>query len=265
MKTRTVGTLAALLLFGAQLCHAGPSESPDQVPRAATLRMLPSGALETAGLAATAGEGREMRAPDTTDLLLSLALPGLGELRTGHTNRALVHFVAEAAIWTTFTVYRVQGGLRKDDYIEYAEVYAGVLDASGESDGYYRDLARFRRSDPGPMSYNELEVRATARALHPDDLDARNQYIEENEIRGARAWNWETDEHWMTYGAMRESSELSYQRSRFAVAAAVTNRIVSVLGLARARGPADSRINVGMTPSPGGEGYYTAITLSKSF
>jgi len=164
-------------------------------------------------------------------------------------------------------VFRVQGGLRKDDYIEYAEVYGGVLNARGQSDGYYRDLARFRRSDPGPMSYNELEVRSTARALFPDedDLAARKRYIDENEIRGARAWDWETEENWRTYGKVRESSELSFQRSRFAIAAAITNRIASVLGLARARGPGNSRLDVGVTPDPGGEGYYTTIRLTKKF
>jgi hypothetical protein len=214
------------------------------------------------------GAGEEagtVRGATPKDLLFSLALPGLGELRTGHRNRAIAHFAAEAAVWTAFIVFRVQGGLRKDDYIEYAEVYAGVQDAEGQSDDYYKELARFRRSDPGPLSYNELEVRATARSLFPDDLEAQKRYIEENEIRGALAWDWETVDNWRTYGLMRESSELSYQRSRFAIAGAVANRIASVLGLARARGPASSRIDVGVRPVAGSGSYYTTVSLTKEF
>lgn len=264
MRIGIVGTFAALLLATAGQCYATPGREGIADRRQVTLRMLPSGSLVDAASQIPGGH-LELRSATPSDMLLSLALPGLGELRTGHRNRAVLHLAAEAAVWTTFLVFRVQGGLRKDDYIEYAQVYAGVQEAHGQSDGYYRDLARFRRSDPGPMSYNELQVRSVARDLFPEDLEAQKRYIEEHEIRGARAWDWETEENWRTYGSMRESSELSYQRSRFAVAAAIANRIASVLGLARTRGPGDSRIDVGMMPVAGGGGYYTTISLSKQF
>jgi len=267
MKILRVGPLvAALLLFWAPACHAGSIDAPERCMARGSLTMLPSGALSLNGEGAASVSDRwEVRSPTPKDLLLSLAIPGLGELRTGNRNRAIMHFAAEAAVWTTFIVFRVQGELRKGDYMEYAEVFGGVLNADGQSHGYYRDLARFRRSDPGPSSYNELEVRAMARALFPDDIDARKRYVEENEIHGARAWNWETEANWMTFGQMRESSEMSYQRSRFTIAAAIANRIASVLGLARARGPGNSTIDVGMRPVAGGEHYATTITLIKKF
>jgi len=207
---------------------------------------------------------RQNERAGSREILLSLALPGLGELRTGHRNRAILHFAAEAAAWVSFVVFRVQGELRKDDYIEYAHFYAGVQDPEGRSDDYYKELAKYMRSDPGPNSYNEREVRATARALYPDDPEARRRYIDENEITGGSAWSWESEEAWFTFISMRESSELSFQRSRFAIAAAIANRIASVLGLTRTRVPGGSKLEVGVTPLAQGRPAAT-IALSKSF
>ena len=157
MRRFRVGALCAFLLVMAQVCSAGPNDEAAAAGRD-TMRMLPSGALTWDDGTAGAESKWTIREPGVKDMLLSLALPGLGELRTGHEKRAVIHFAAEAAVWTTFIVYRLQGGLRKDDYIEYAEVYAGVEDGDGQSDGYYKNLASYMRSDPGPDSYNEIEV-----------------------------------------------------------------------------------------------------------
>lgn len=219
------------------------------------------------------------------DMLASLALPGLGELRTGANNRAIMHFAAEAAVWISFVVFRIQGDLRKDDYIEYAEVYAGVQRPGAQAvsppegrfvavsrtfsydDDYYRNLSRYRRSDPGPNSYNEKEVREVARVLFPDDPQARQRYIKEHEIGhdDPRAWSWESDEHWAFYRELRRSSQLSYQRSRFSIAAAVANRIISVVGLTWGRGPGGTEIGVGMEPLGGDRQLVPAVSLCKRF
>jgi hypothetical protein len=228
-------------------------------------QVLSSGALALTGMHGYAGEEAAISDVSPKDLLLSALVPGLGELRTGHTTMAAVHFAAEAAVWTTFVVFRVQGGLRRDDYVEYADVFAGVQNASGRSDDYLKQLARYIRSDPGPNSYNEREVRDTARALYPDDLDARQRYIEAHEYTGDLAWDWETVENWKTYRDLRESSELSLQRSRFCIGAAVANRIASVLGLARTRGPAGSTIDVGLRPVAGSEYLMTAVSMRLQF
>jgi hypothetical protein len=207
----------------------------------------------------------QKRGSTPTDMLASVALPGWGELRTGRKQWAIAHMAAEASIWVSFAVFRVQGKLRKDDFIEYAEVFGGVQQAGGQSQEYYRSLARYRRSDPGPDSYNEKEVRETARVFFPDDSEARKRYIEEHEISGPLAWQWESDAHWRNFAVMRASSERSFQRSRFCIAAAITNRIASVLGLARSRGPGGTQIDVGMN-TLGGDGYPSpTVSVRMSF
>ncbi len=260
-----VVSLAAFVLLAAPQCVSGSAQTDGPAPQAeGRLVMLPSGALAPS---ASSGEdaGSAMREPTTGDMLFSLILPGLGELRSGHKNRAAMHLAAEAAVWVSFIVFRVQGELRKDDFVEHARVFGGVGSPEGQSADYYRYLANYRSSDPGPDSYNEEQVRQTARVLFPDDLEARQRYIDENEIRGELAWNWETKAAWRTFRELRESSELSFQRSRFSIAAAVANRIASVLGLAQTRGPAGSSVNVGVRRLSGGDCYATSVSLSKNF
>lgn len=262
--------LRVMLLAVLALAVSEPAAGTDSdllAPERTGLRpftMLSSGEISFEGEGA-GGVERTVRPATAKDLVLSGLLPGVGELRTGRRKLAFMHMAVEAAVWVSFTVFRVQGDLRKDDYMEYAGVFAGVQNAEARSSDYYRYLAKYRRSDPGPGSYNENEVRETARALFPDDPDAREQYIEANEITGALAWAWESDAHWITFRELRESSELSYQRSRFAIGAAVANRIASVLGLARTRGPGGSTVGLGVRPSPGGEDMVTTVSLRKSF
>jgi hypothetical protein len=267
MPTRTLAILLVACLVAALGSPAAYAQGPartrgDRTSLRCTLTPDP---LALAGGDGYGGEATATRGASPRDLLLSALVPGLGELRTGHTRMAAVHFAAEAAIWTSFVVFRVQGGLRRDDYVEYAEVFAGVRDVSGRSDNYFKELARYIRSDPGPNSYNEREVRDTARALYPDDPDARQRYIEAHEYTGDLAWDWETVDNWRTYRELRESSELSLQRSRFCIGAAVANRIASVLGLARTRGPAGSTIDVGLRQTAGSEYLLTAVSMRLEF
>jgi hypothetical protein len=264
---RTLASLLVVCTVEGACCSAAFSQEPGAaaVGHPQLPRVLSSGAFAPARADAFAGGTASIREVSPKDMLLSALVPGLGELRTGHTTMAAVHFAAEAAVWTSFIVFRVQGGLRRDDYVEYAEVYAGARNTSARSDNYFRELARYVRSDPGPDSYNEREVRDTARALYPDDPDARRSYVEAHEYTGDLAWDWETVENWRTYRELRESSELSYQRSRFCIGAAVANRIASVLGLARTRGPAGSTIDVGMRRTAGSEYLMTAVSMKLKF
>ena len=74
---------------------------------------------------------------------LSLLLPGLGHKSLGHDYRATAYMSAEAAVWCAAVVFEVQGRIRKDSYIEYAEIHAGVADAKNRSSDYYRRIGRY--------------------------------------------------------------------------------------------------------------------------
>lgn len=164
-------------------------------------------------------------------ILFSALLPGLGQLEAGDRGMGTVFLVGEAVCWTSLAVFRIQGNEREDRYIEYAERFAGVVDASGQSNDYYGNLAQYDRSgEPGgPGSYNEMEVRLPARELYPGDPARQEDYIIENSITGDQAWDWESDDLRYEYADIRVASETAYHRSEYAVAGLVVGRILSVL------------------------------------
>lgn len=165
-------------------------------------------------------------------ILLSALVPGLGQLLHGHRTAGTAFLLGEVASWTGFVVFREQGSLRKERYIEYAERFAGVEDASGQPNAYYGFLARYDRSgEPGgPDSYNEIEVRMrAARELYPNDPAAQERYIREHSITGAQAWDWESEERRLDYADLRIASETAYHRSDYAIGGLVAGRILSLM------------------------------------
>jgi hypothetical protein len=164
-------------------------------------------------------------------MLYSLLIPGLGQQAAGRGERARVFYAIEAGIWTSFAVFRIQGDDRRDRYIDYAEFAAGA-DASGKDDDYWRTLAQYERSDPGPGSANEF-VRRQARALYPDDLAAQQRYFEENGYFGEETWDWQNADNLAKYRELRTKSLDSYDRAELSIFAAIANRVISVIDAAR--------------------------------
>ncbi len=158
-------------------------------------------------------------------LLMSAILPGLGELHMGHTARARAFMSAEAAIWTGYLTFTIQEGMRTHDYEEYALIFADVPEgASGE---YYQDVADYMRSE-GENSFNEA-VRADARSLFPDDLDAQRQYLTENGYFGSLAWEWGDRDRLDGYRDLRHDAAVSRRNAFYMTGLAVLNRAFSAI------------------------------------
>jgi hypothetical protein len=157
-------------------------------------------------------------------LALSAICPGLGHLKLGHRQRALPYLIAEGAIWSAFGISEVQGGWRRDSYIEMAELDAGVRQARGQSDSYFRLIGIWPSSD----SYNEL-IRREARALFPTDLEGRATYVEANRVSDDIAWSWESQAAWDRYREKRTDSRRAFRRGRYMLGLAVANRAVAMI------------------------------------
>ena len=184
--------------------------------------VVEAGAAAPSATAATASSSRKH---PMLAFLRSAVLPGWGELSTGHTARAKAFMSAEAAIWIGYLAFTVQKDMRTDDYEEYAEIFAGVPE--GASTGYYGDIADYIRSE-GEDSYNEA-VRADARSLFPDDLDAQRQYLEENGYFGAEAWDWDDPDRLEAYRDLRHDAGVSRRNAFYMTGLAVLNRAVSAI------------------------------------
>jgi hypothetical protein len=157
-------------------------------------------------------------------LALSLVCPGLGHLQSGRPGRAAPYLLAEAALWTTFGVSRVQGAWRRDSYAEMARLDAGVRTPDDQTDSYYRLIGAWPSSD----LYNEL-IRREARAVHPDDLAGRTAYFETHRVPDDVAWSWESQTAWDRFREKRNDSRRAFRRARNMLGLAAANRVVAMI------------------------------------
>lgn len=161
-------------------------------------------------------------------LLYSLLLPGAGELYLGHRGRATGFFVSEGVIWANFVAWEISGHLRQDDYIEQAQLGAGVGVDSG-SDDYWRLVGQYARSSgTGPDAYEEA-LRREARTQYPDDPAAQDQYVAQRLPTGDRAWSWSASDAQARYQSTRKNANRAFDRAKYSFGFAILNRLVSAL------------------------------------
>jgi hypothetical protein len=161
-------------------------------------------------------------------LLLSLLLPGAGEMSLGAHGRATGFFIAEGAIWTHFVWFQVAGHLRKDNYIDQARLHAGV-NVSSADDTYWKLLGQYDTSaGTGPDAYEE-SLRREARDEFPSDPAAQDAWVAERLPSGDQAWVWSSPDAQAAYRETRENSRRAFDRSKYSIAAAIVNRILSAI------------------------------------
>lgn len=180
----------------------------------------------------------------------SLLLPGLGQRMTGHPTRARVFFAAEGAILIGFVTSEVQGAALKRSYIDYADRFAGVADAEGKPDWFYRNLGRFASSD----EYLD-EIAITARGLYGDDLEQREAYVARNAPGPDEHWRWRSEADRQEYRDRRQASRNALRHADLFLGAALLNRVLSAVDavrLARQTGP---RSTFYYRPGEDGSGY----------
>ncbi len=155
-------------------------------------------------------------------VLLSLVVPGAGELYLGYEGRAKAMFVSEVAVWGTFAGFRLQGRMREERYKELAQLFAGV---EGErDDDYYRLLSNYVSSE----DYN-VDVMRQARLKYPDDREKQLEYFEANGYFGDDAWQWDDLTHMDEFEMTRTRSRQAYRRAVLTTGFAFLNRVVSMI------------------------------------
>ena len=193
-------------------------------------------------------------APSRLDAMASsFLIPGWGQMKLGNTGRAQLFFGAELGIWTAFTVFKVQGKLRRESYLEIARVRAGVASPGSAGGEYYRNLGRFEST----ASYVR-DLRRDARAQFPDDLTARDGYVAMHSPPESLQWEWQSEADRQLYKDKRSDSEGAYQKARYMIGAAVLNRLLSAVDAARSAGDASRAEGVSfhVRPDPDSEGPY---------
>ncbi len=200
---------------GACLAESGLSLS-DETPLAA-LEARPSSGVSY-------DDGWETKNPMVA-LLLSCVVPGWGEIYVGETTRGRWFMAAEAGIWAGYGAFRIQEGMREDDYREYAQIFAGA--SAGASSSYLSDMGGYIRSE-GDNSYNE-SIRREARSLFPDDLEAQAAYLAENGYFGDLSWDWGTQDRFYGYRDLRRIASEAERNAFYVTGLAVLNRVLSAV------------------------------------
>jgi hypothetical protein len=207
-------TILLLMLAGNQAVPAARAQSSPLVPSA---RLDRSRAFEQA-LHRPAPD--MMMAPQAKSrykaALLSALVPGLGEAYAGHNVRAIAFGTAEAGIWVTYGVFRMQEDLRHDRAVELAVAAAGASPAGDEE--YYKAVGRFLRSD-GPGMWNEF-VRRRLR-----DTGERIGV----EYGGSDAWAWTSQANLDAYRDLRRRELSAEDNATNMFAFAILNRVLSVI------------------------------------
>lgn len=230
--TQSVHVLASQYQ-GARLDESGLSLSDD----------TPVKDVEPRPSSGSSGSGGSDEKSPIVAFMLSCVLPGWGEIYAGETTRGRWFMASEAAIWAGYGTFRVQEGLRIDDFEEFAEVFAGAND--GANAGYLSDMGDYIRSE-GDNSYNQ-SVRREARSLFPNDLEAQAAYLAANGYYGDLAWDWGDKDRFYEYRELRLAASRSDRNAFFMTGLALLNRALSAIDSAwMAR-----RHNAGIHGEPG--------------
>jgi hypothetical protein len=242
IRTTVPGRLAAL----AFACAVVLAACPRPAGASAFARPVDDRALALAAPAPGSGrgeptsiaqEGVEVRDPlarssgsmpsPALAALKSLAIPGWGQLATGHRTQAAVFGALEFGTWVAYGTFERQGALRRDSYFLTARLFAGI-DLTGKSDAYRRNVGQFESSDV----YNQFVVRREAAYFYPDSA-SRAQYYATYSIPPTNAWSWTSYDDFLRYRAERRDSEHAFQHAKYALGFAVVNRLTSALAALR--------------------------------
>lgn len=153
----------------------------------------------------------------------SALLPGLGERYLGAPGRGLLFMGAEASIWGTWGTFKTQEWLRRENYIEMAQVFAGVAGEDYDDD-YWKAVGQHASW----LDYNEW-LRYQARREYGYGTDAYYAYIADNEVGPDQAWDWNSDTRRFAYLEKRKASNNAERRATYTLYALLVNRVASLV------------------------------------
>ena len=162
-------------------------------------------------------------------VLYSALLPGAGELYAHSYNKGAFFLGTELAILFTWWRLTEEREWKIDSYKQYAAQYAGVP-ITGD-DEVYRRLQNYYGSE----DYND-GVTQDARnyfLIYLNDPEAYNEYISANIYTGEDTWQWQTQANWRQYQRLRNEKQDLEIYAKFALGAALVNRVISLIDAAR--------------------------------
>jgi hypothetical protein len=148
-------------------------------------------------------------------VVLSLLLPGMGELYVGDYSTGRYLTAADGALWITYASFELYGTWLRDDARKFATTNAGV-NLSGQDNQFFVDIGNYK----DVYYYNErkLQERQDNKLYDPN-----SSYF----------WSWNDDQNRQEYKKLRISSDQAFNSKQYVVAAVIINHIVSAINAAR--------------------------------
>jgi Family of unknown function (DUF5683) len=158
-------------------------------------------------------------------ITFSAILPGAGEIYTKNYNKAAVFLAVEAA--TIFSYFRLKSERQwaMDSYKQFA---FSVTDVPKDSeDSYYQVIQNYLSSE----RYNENILRDARNyyLIYNSDPVGYEEYLDKYLVPDDQAWDWENDKNWYKFRGLRRDKQDKEIYMKFAFAAAILNRFISVV------------------------------------
>lgn len=162
--------------------------------------------------------------------LLSILVPGTGEVYARAKTSGYISLTAEAFLWLGYLGCQQQSEWLEDDFKQYAYIYANTKIKKG-SEQYYDLIQDFSSSEE---YNNNVYIYARYFLNHGWTEDEYNEFLAINLYEGNNAWEWQDRDKQLHFSELRRDRNQFDIISRFAVGAMVVNRIVSVIKAVRA-------------------------------
>lgn len=148
-------------------------------------------------------------------VVLSLLLPGMGELYAGNYSTGRYLTAAEGALWLTYTSFDLYGTWVRDDARKLAVTTADV-NLAGQSNQFFVDIGNYK----DVYQYNErkLQDRQEEKLYDPNSI-----YF----------WSWNSESDRQKYKNLRISSDQAFNSKQFVLGAVLVNHVVSAINAAR--------------------------------
>lgn len=173
----------------------------------------------------------------------SLIVPGWGEYKLGYKKQAAAFLITDFFMIGAAAGLNYYSGVRTDEYIGYAEMYAGV-NSSDKSDSYWIHISNYDNT----LEFNEQR-----------NID---RYFSERYTDEEDFWDWESDGKRDRYNDIRISAENSETWFYYTLGGIALNHFISALN-ASAKA---SALKAGVTQTFGADGKITnRLTLTYDF
>jgi len=155
------------------------------------------------------GEKTKRSVSKTKAVLLSLLIPGAGQMYADAKGRGEIFMGAEVTIWVGYLAFNSYGNWKEDDYVRFATRYAAI-DPSGKDEEFFRNLT----------FYDDREQYNDAGRI----IDPSSPYYPPN---SGYDWYWESEGRRDEYRSIRNASETAFRKATFMIGMAVFNRILA--------------------------------------